>query len=112
MDGVPSKFHLSFTSLCFRDSHHDVNEHNYFDYEEDEEAPLLSHDARHIDDFIIYNGNISNAEEVRENELAQIPVPWMNNSRRRLLLIWGPFQLMTVFLVAYFSVATFSVAPD
>ena len=48
---------------------------------------------------------------MRENELAMLPVPWLNNSRKRLLLIWGPFQLIAILFVLYFSAATFSVPP-
>lgn len=87
----------------------------HIEFDADDEDPLIANDERiterSINEFIAFEGNISQAGEVRDSLILQ-PTSWLNNSRKRLLTIWGPFQLLTILLVTYFSVSLYSVPPE
>ena len=82
---------------------------------DEESVPLMADAPRHshqqdIDDFIVLDGPIEEAIEARNEEL-QFTEPFLNGSRKRLLYIWGPFQLVSLILVIWMASLVFGTAP-
>lgn len=78
---------------------------------DEEAAPLIHEQRSHARDSVfrdfeeaeqnlLHEGNISEVRDARAQEMAQ-SMPWLNGSRRKLLLIWLPFSALFAMLVVF-----------
>ena len=57
------------------------------------------------------NGNINEMRQVRQQELINLS-PWLTGSRRKLLMIWGPFQVLTLAFTVWLASDLFAVPAE